>query len=247
MGALAAIVRREAAGMLTTPVAWVFMSAFAASAGLLAFQLGGLFESGRADLAPFFQFHPWLHAVFMPALAMRSWAEDTRSGTLETLLSLPVPLWVQVLGKFLALWGLAGLALMLTVPLWIGIAILGPVDHGATLAGYFGSWLVAGGCLAIASAMSAATSSQVTAYVLGVLTAFAGIAAGLPLVGGAVAAVAGRAAGEAVGALSILDRFEALQRGSIELDGLVFFASLIACWLAITTLLIENRRAGGLR
>ena len=244
-----ALYRRELNSYLATPTAYVFVAAFLSGASLIAFQIGGLFEAGRADLQIFFQFHPWLYLIFMPALAMRAWADETRTGTLETLLAIPAPTASLVLGKFVAAWTIAGLALILSFPLWIALSWLGPVDHSATLATYFGSFLMAGAYLSVGTAMSALTSNQVVAFVLGVMIAFVFTAAGLPLVGDTLSGILGSGvlgeAGERVlASFSILDQFDGLNRGVIEARAVVFFTSFMAAWLAVATLFIDAKRRG---
>jgi ABC-2 type transport system permease protein len=237
-----ALYRRELGSYLATPAAYVFVAAFLMGASLFAFQIGGLFEAGRADLQIFFQFHPWLYLIFMPALAMRAWADEVRTGTLETLLAIPAPTLSLVLGKFMAAWTIAGIALVLSFPLWIAISWLGPVDHGATLATYFGSFLLAGAYLSVGTALSAATSNQVVAFVLGVLVAFIFTAAGLPIVGDTLSGLLGHEAGKSLVTISILDQFEGLNRGVIEARAIVFFISFIGAWLAVTTLFVDAKR-----
>ena len=237
-----ALYRRELGAYLATPSAYVFVAAFIAAASLFAFQIGGLFETGRADLQIFFQFHPWLFLIFMPALAMRAWADEVRTGTLETLLAVPVPALSLVLGKYFAAWTIAGIALALSFPLWIALTWLGPVDHGATIATYFGSFLMAGAYLAVGSALSATTSNQVVAFVLSVLVAFIFTAAGLPIVSDTVAGILGRESSEGLAKFSILDQFEGLNRGVIEARAIVFFTSFIGAWLCVTALCIDARR-----
>jgi ABC-2 type transport system permease protein len=240
-----ALFRRELGGYLGTPAAYVFVASFLTAASLFAFQIGGLFEAGRADMQIYFQFHPWLYLIFMPALAMRAWAEEERSGTLETLLSIPAPTPAFVLGKFAAAWSVAGIALMFSFPLWIALSWLGPVDHGATLATYFGSFLMAGAYLAIGTAMSAISTNQVIAFVLAVLVGFVFTGAGLPLVSETMSGIFGDQAGRAITAMSILDQFDGLNRGVIEARALVFFSSFMFGWLAVATLLVDAKRRVG--
>ncbi len=240
-----ALYRRELGGYLGTPTAYVFVAAFLAAASLFAFQIGGLFEAGRADLQIYFQFHPWLYLIFMPALAMRAWADETRTGTLETLLAIPAPTASLVLGKFMAAWSVAGFALIFSFPLWIALSWLGPVDHGATMATYFGSFLMAGAYLSVGTALSAVTSNQAVAFVLGVLIAFIFTAAGLPIVSDTLSSIMGQSAARTVVHFSILDQFDGLNRGVVEARAVVFFTSFIALWLAITTLFVDAKRRIG--
>ena len=174
------IMRRELGSYFATPLAYVFILIFLVLANAFTFYLGGFFERGQADLAPFFNFHPWLYLFLIPALAMRLWAEERKTGSIELLLTQPITLWEAVLGKFIAAWIFAALALALTFPIWITVNYLGTPDNGAILAGYVGSLLLAGGFLAIGSCMSALTRNQVIAFILGVVVCFVFLLAGFP-------------------------------------------------------------------
>ncbi|HYG86716.1 MAG TPA: ABC transporter permease subunit [Azospirillum sp.] len=238
------IFRRELAAYFATPVAYVFIVGFLLLAGVFTFYVGGLFERGQADLRPFFQFHPWLYVVLMPAIAMRLWAEERRSGTIELLLTLPVGLGGVVLGKFLAAWAFTAVALLLTFPVWLSVNVLGDPDNGVALAGYIGSLLMAGGYLAICACLSATTRNQVVAFVLGVVVCMLFTVAGSPIVLDAVAGWAPKAITDAVAGFSFLTRFAAIVEGVIDLRDLVYFASLIALWLFANAVVVDLRKAG---
>lgn len=244
MSPLLAVARREFAAYFASPLAAVFIVLFVAVAAALAFYLGGLFERGQADLQPFFAFHPWLYLFLVPAVGMRLWAEERKSGTLELLLTLPLAPWQAVLGKFLAGWALLGVALALTTPLWWTISWLGDPDHGVVLASYLGSWLLAGAMLAVGSALSAATRSQVVAFVVTVVVCFLMLLAGYPLVQDAVQGWAPRAAIEAVAQLSFLTHFQAIQRGVLDLRDVLFFLLSITAWLLATVVILDAKKAG---
>src|ERR1700719_2671138 len=172
------ISRRELTAYFATPLAYVFIVIFLVMAGILTFFVGNFFERGQADLQPFFTFHPWLYVVLIPALSMRLWAEERRSGTIELFLTLPIRMTEAVIGKFLAAWFFGGIALALTFPFWLTVRFLGDPDNGVILASYLGSWLMAGAILAIGAAVSAATRSQVIALVVTATVVFVLIAAG---------------------------------------------------------------------
>src|SRR3974377_613728 len=172
------IFRRELASYFATPLAYVFIVIFLLMAGALAFFLGNFFERGQADLQPFFTFHPWLYVVLIPALSMRLWAEERRSGTIELFLTLPIRMTEAVAGKFLAAWCFAGIALILTFPFWITVNFLGHPDNGVILASYISSWLIAGALLAVGACVSATTKNQVIAFVVTAALAFVFTAAG---------------------------------------------------------------------
>lgn len=244
LGAMRAVYMRELAAYFLTPLAYVFIAIFLVALGAFTFEIGGFFAANRADLAPFFLFHPWLYLLFLPALAMRLWSDETRSGALELLMTLPAPAWSLVLGKFLAAWTLAGLALVLTTPIWLSVNWLGAPDNAAILLTYILSFLMAGGYLALSCAMSAATGSQVVAFVLSVATGFLFTAAGLPVVASGLAAWLGPGFAETMASFSLLTHFEAAQHGVLELRALAFYLSFIALWLALNTLWLGARRGG---
>ena len=244
MKSLVAVYRRELLAHLTTPLAYVFVVVFLIAIGTFTFQVGGFFEQGRADLSAFFAFHPWLFLVFLPAIAMRLWSDEARSGAIEILLTLPAPTWALVLGKFLAAWTIAAIALVLTFPLWVTVNFLGHPDNAAIFVGYLASFLMAGAYIAIGAAMSALTATQVVAFVLAVLVSFVLTAAGLPLVLNFLKGMIGGATAEGISSLSILQHFDAAQRGVIELRSLYYFLSLIALALSGAALAVDSRRGG---
>lgn len=244
LASMLAIYRRELLSYLTTPTAYVFVAVFLFAIGLFTFQVGGLFEARRADLTAFFSFHPWIFMVFLPAVSMRLWAEETRSGALELLLTLPAPTWSLVLGKFLAAWTVAGVSLLLTFPLWVTVNMLGSPDNAAILTAYIASFLMAGAYLAIGSAMSALTPAQIVAFVLAVLASFLLTALGLPLVLDFFNSFVGGGVSEAIARFSILHHFDAAQRGVVELRSVFYFASLIGLCLVFTALAVDARRGG---
>lgn len=236
------VCRRELAGYFATPVAYVFLVIFLFLSGLLTFFVGNFFERGQADLDAFFTFHPWLYLFLVPALAMRLWAEERRAGTIELLLTLPIPLASAVLGKFLAAWLFTGLALVLTMPLWLTINYLGAPDNGAILAGYIGSWLMAGGYLAIGAAISAMTKNQVVAFVIGVAVGFLFTVSGTGIVLGFFSAWAPQAVIDVVTGVSFMTRFQAISQGVLDLRDLVYFLSVIGLWLFIGGVAVEAKK-----
>ena len=239
-----AIYRRELLAYVTTPTAYVFVAVFLFAIGLFTFQIGGFFDARRADLSSFFAFHPWIFMVFLPAVAMRLWAEENRSGAIELLMTLPAPTWALVLGKFLAAWTVAAATLLLTAPLWATVNALGSPDNAAIFTAYLASLLMAGAYIAIGSAMSAMTQAQIVAFVLAVLVSFLLTALGLPMVLDFFNGFVPGAVAEGVTKCSILYHFDAAQRGVVEFRSIFYFLSLIALCLAFTALAVDARRGG---
>jgi ABC-2 type transport system permease protein len=243
MTGLLPIFKRELSGYYVTPVAYVFIVIFLLLTGVFTFQLGGFFERGQADLRPFFDFLPWLYLFLIPSVAMRLWAEERRSGTIELLLTLPVSRGAAVLGKFLAAWAFIGIALVLTFPLWITVNYLGNPDNGAVFAGYIGAMLMGGGFLAIGACISAVTKSQVIAFVVTVVLCLGFLLAGFAPVIDFFRGWAPDPVVNTISSFSFLSRFDALSKGVIQLRDLVFFGSLIALFLAANTVVIEMKKA----
>ena len=172
MSGVAAVFKRELASYFATPIAYVFIVIFLIVSGWFTFFYGGFYEAGQADLGAFFYWHPWLYLLLVPALSMRLWAEERKSGSIELLMTLPLETWQVVAGKFLAAWAFTAIALALTFPIWITVNYLGDPDNGVIVAAYFGSILMAGGFLAVGACISAATKNQVIAFILSVVVCF---------------------------------------------------------------------------
>lgn len=237
------IAKRELLASFASPLAYVFLCLFLALAGTLTFYLGGFFQRGQADLEAFFAFHPWLYLLLIPALSMRLWAEERRSGSIELLMTLPLTTAQAVVGKFLAAWIFTGLALALTAPLWITVNQLGQPDNGVIAAAYFGSWLMAGAYLALGSLASALSRNQVVAFLLAAALCFLFLMSGLEVVQGLLRGVLPPSLTSALAELSFLTRFEPLSQGALEVADLAFFLLLITAALSINALIVEMKKA----
>lgn len=243
MRALCVVFRREFGSFFATPLAAVFLVIFLFLCGIFTFNLGGLFDRGQADLRPFFQYHPWLFLFLVPAIAMRTWAEERRLGTVELLMTLPVRLRDLVLGKFLAAWAFCGVALLCTVPVWITVSYLGDPDHGVIFASYLGSFLMAGAFLAIGSCLSALTKNQVIAFILCVIVCFVLLLIGYPVFLGYLTGWAPDFLVDAVASWSFLTHFDALSRGVVDLRDVLYFGSVIAAFLFVNALVLDWKKA----
>ena len=243
MRALVPIVKREFASYFATPIAYVFVVIFAALAGVFTFQLGNFYERGMADLMPFFQYLPWLFLVLAPAISMRLWAEERRSGTIELLMTLPVTVSEAVVGKWLAGWLFMGLALMATFTLWATVNWLGEPDNGVIAVSYFGAWAMAGTFLAMGAALSALTRNQVIAFILAALGIFVFMTAGTPVVLDAVRAFLPEAVAEAIASLSALTHFGSVSRGVLLLSDVVYWVTTTVFWLFVNAVIVNIKKA----
>jgi ABC-2 type transport system permease protein len=237
------VFRRELAAYFATPVAAVFLVVFLALSAGMTFLMSGFFERGEADLSGFFFWHPWLFLVLMPAIAMRLWAEERRSGTIELLMTLPVEPWKIVVGKWLAAWVFAAIALALTTPLWITVNVLGKPDNGVILCSYLGSWLMAGAFLALSAAISGLTKSQVLAFIGATTASFLFVMAGFDLVISAVRPWAPGFVIDAVRSMSFFGHFQHITDGVLELPSIIFFITLIVFSLWLNVLVIDVKKA----
>jgi ABC-2 type transport system permease protein len=238
------IFKREFAAYFATPLAYVFIVIFLFTMGAFTFYIGHFYESGVADLGVFFSYHPWLYLFLVPAIAMRLWAEERRTGTMELLLTLPVPLWATVVGKYLAAWAFTAVALALTFPIWITVNYLGSPDNGVILAGYIGSLLMAGGYLAIGACLSATTNNQVIAFVVTVVVCFLFTISGAPLVLDFFRAWAPLTLISAISSFSFITHFASITAGVLDIRDLIFFFSLIALFLTANVAILDLKKSG---
>jgi ABC-2 type transport system permease protein len=243
MDAIRIIAGRELRSYFATPLAYVFIVIFLAMMGVFTFYLGGFYERGQADLTPFFGFHPWLYLFLVPAIAMRLWAEERKSGSIELLMTLPVTLWQAVLGKFLAAWLFIGVALALTFPIWITVNYLGDPDNGIIMAAYLGSLLMAGGFLAIGACISAANRNQVVAFIITVVICFLFMLAGFPLVLNFFSGWVPTAVLDAISGLSFLTHFNALSKGVLDIRDVLYFVLVIVSWLYANVIVLDLGKA----
>jgi len=237
------IAKREFRAYFATPLAIVFLTIFVALTGAFAFYIGGFFDRGQADLHPFFAYHPWLYLLLVPAVAMRLWAEERKTGTIELLMTLPVSPLEAILGKFFAAWAFIGLALALTFPMWITVNALGDPDNGVILTSYLGSFLMAGAFLAIGSFVSAMTKNQVIAFILAATIAFLFTMSGFEMVQNAFKSWLPEFVTQAISSMSVLSHFERITRGVLEAPTLIFFLSMIVFWLFATVIAVEQKKA----
>lgn len=237
------LTKREFASFFATPVAYVFIAIFLIMSGMFTFNLGGFYERGQADLIPFFNFHPWLYLFLVPAIAMRSWSEERRSGTIELLMTLPVTSLQITIAKYLSAWLVLGLALLCTFPLWLTVNFLGSPDNGVILSAYFASWLMSGAFLAVSMCMSAFSKSQVVAFILAVSVSFLFVLSGAESFVNTFKGWMPTAVIDVIASLSFIHHFDAMAKGVISLKDVGYFLVVIVCWLYAGLVVIEEKKA----
>lgn len=242
MNAFWTVCKRELKGYFATPLAYVFLVIFLFFSAYLTFK-SGFFQQRQADMKLFFDNIPLLFVFMVPCTAMRLWSEERKTGSIELLLTLPITVTQAVVGKFIAAWFFLGIALVLTFPMPLTVAYLGNPDGGMIITGYLGSFLMAGGYLAIGCFFSALTKNQVISFILSVVACAILVYAGLPstvsylgtfLPAGLVGAIEG---------MSFQTHFESIQRGIIEFKDISFFIIIIVGWVGACSVILQERRA----
>ena len=242
MNGFKAVFKRELKGYFTTPVAYVFLVIFLFFAGYLTFR-EGFFELRQADMRPFFINLPLLFVFMVPSTAMRLWAEERKSGSVELLLTLPITVPQAVLGKFFAAWCFLAIALVLTFPVPVMVCYLGSPDVGLIITGYVGSLLMAGGFLAIGSFFSALSKNQVISFILSVVACAVLVYAGMPTTLHYLSAVLPAGLVSAVESVSFQVHFESTLKGVIEFKDISYFVILIIGWIAVCSIVLNERKA----
>ncbi len=237
------IFKRELLGYFETPVAYVFIVIFLLLTGMFTFYLGNFYETSQANLEPFFIWQPWIYLFLIPAISMRLWAEERKTGTIELLMTLPITTTEAVLGKYLAAWCFAIIAIFLTFPIWITVNYLGNPDNGSIFAGYVACIFVAGGYLAIGSCISALTRNQVVSFVISVTICFIFNLSGLPAIINFFSTLGfSQTMLDIISSFSFLTNFINIIRGVISFGNIIYFISIISLWLAINILAVEAKR-----
>ena len=242
MNAVFTITKRELVGYFFSPIAYVFIAVFLVSLLSLTFFAARFFDANQASLEAFFNFHPWIYLVFVPAVGMRLWSEERSSGTIELLFTLPVTVLQAVLGKFLAGWLFVGSSLLLSFPLFLTVAYLGEPDAGVAIAGYLGSFLMAGAYLSVSCLASALSRNQVISFITGVMICFVVTATGLGFFSDLLHAFLPVSFADAVGTFNFINHFDSIRKGIIDSRDLVFFLSFIFAGLVINVAILEYKR-----
>lgn len=238
MRQILSITRKELDSYFGSPMALIFLGAFLAVTLFTFFWVETFFARGIADIRPLFKWMPLLLIFLVASLTMRQWSEEQRAGTMEMLLTLPVKPWQLVIGKFLAVMTLVALALALTLPIAITVAMLGPLDWGPVVGGYLAALLLAAAYTAIGLFISSLTDNQIVALIL------TGIVGGLFYLFGTQTLVeyVGGSWGDVLRGVGTGSRFESIQRGVIDLRDLIYYLSLAGIFLILNTLTVDGKR-----
>lgn len=245
LGFSKSLYRKELASYFNSPLGYVFLVIFLFGMGYLTFEpgRGSFFLVRETSLTAFFRFVPWMFLFLIPAVSMKLWADERKSGTIELLFTMPLSTKEAVLAKFLASLSFVAIALMCTFPMVLTVIYLGTPDFGPIITGYLGSLLLAGVLLAIGGFYSALTKNQVISFILTVVTGFMLLMAGSPPVLSFLESLTSGYVVAVFESLSLLRQFEQLERGTIGLSNVWFFAVMIGFWLYGTIALLSGNKA----
>jgi ABC-2 type transport system permease protein len=236
--------KREFGSYFSQPTAYAVIVVFIIFSMGMTFTFGNFMRNGDASLNfSFFFWHPWLYMLLAPAVGMRLWSDEQRSGTIELLGTFPVSLWSAIFGKFLAASAVWLITLLLTFPIVIAVNWLGHPDNGIIVSGYVGSFLTCCTFLAITMLVSACTRDQVVCLIVSVLICSLMVLIGFDDVTMQVNRIFGREAVDSLSSVGVLDHFGALTSGAFRLQDLVWFLSIIGGSLLGTSAILTAKRA----
>jgi len=240
MNQISPIFKREFLGYFRSPVAYVFLIGFLVISIGLAFFLGGFFRAGIASLESYFNFLPWIFVILVPAVGMRLWAEERRTGTVELMFTLPITTLEAVMGKFLAAWAFLTVAILLSFPMIFTVAYLGDPDWGVIFVSYLGAVLMAASYLGICSLTSAFTKNQVISFVISFAACLVIVFLGWSIFNGVMERALPVWLVDLLANFSFVTHFDAFTKGIVDPKDIVFFLSLTGFTLFLNVLALER-------
>jgi ABC-2 type transport system permease protein len=234
------VFKREFAGYFRSPVAYVFLIGFLLISVGLAFFLGGFFKAGIASLESYFNFLPWIFVILVPAVGMRLWAEEKRTGTIELIFTLPITTLEAVIGKFLAAWAFLTFALLLSFPMALTVAYLGDPDWGVVVVSYLGSILMAASYLGVCSLTSAFTKNQVISFVISFMVCLGLVFLGWSIFNGVLERALPIWSVDLLANFSFITHFDAFTKGIVDPKDVLFFLSLTGFTLFLNVVALER-------
>src|SRR5215203_1373914 len=231
------IAKREIASFFDSLIAYVIIIVFLGLSGFFTWLFGNnVFYQGQADLGIFFSIAYWTLFFFIPAITMRTLAEEIRSGTFEMLSTKAVSDWQIILGKFLACLMLVVIAIVCTLPYYFTVNSLGSVDHGAIIGGYTGLLLISAIYVSIGIFASSVTNNQIVAYLIALF-----ISLFFHLLADMLSEEFRGIAGTVFDFLSARSHFDSISRGIIDSRDIIYFISLGYVGLLLAQAMLSKR------
>ena len=240
------VYNRELKAQFNSMLAYVFIVIFVLLSMSLTFLLDDFFAPNAQDASlenTFFRWPMWLLMFLAPAVGMRLWSEEQRTGTIELLLTMPLAVWHAIVGKYLAALSVITIAILFTFPVVITVAYLGDPDNGTVWGGYLACIFYGGGALAITCAVSALTRSSVACLIIALSLCFGQLLIAIPPVLEYAADNWGGAVADVLGSLGTWAHYTEMKRGVISFSNVVFYLSMIGFCLFLTSVVIKSKRS----
>lgn len=236
------IYRREMRSYFTSPIAYIFIVVFLVLMAVYFFFIARFFKSDNPDLRDYFIMLPFAFALLIPAVTMRLWSEEKKSGTVEILMTLPLRSWEVVLAKYLAAYTVIAIAILLTLSVPLSVSLVLKLDWGSVIASYVGAFLLAALYAAIGAWLSALTVNQIVALLASIVLFFVLWGIGLPMVMENVNSYLGAAIGNAIGWFGTFYHYHDFAKGLLRLVHFVYALSLTAFFLILNNFAVEWRK-----
>jgi ABC-2 type transport system permease protein len=230
------IFKKEFKSYFLSPIAYVFITVYLVLTNFLFFQ--SFFLANQADMRSYFSLLPWLFLVFIPAITMRSWAEEKKTKTIELLLTWPVKDSSIVMGKFFAALAFLALALVMSFTVPVSIAILGNPDGGVIVGSYLGSLLLGASYISIGLWVSSLTENQILAFIGSIIIILFFLLIGTSLVTSFVPSQFV----DILAFIGITTHFESISRGVIDSRDIIYYLSVIGLFLFLNVQSLESRK-----
>lgn len=227
--------KKELMSYFNSPIAYIFIGVFLVAGNWLFFN--SFFIIGQASVRNYFSLLPWIFLFLSPAITMRLWAEEKKSGTIEFLLTLPITDWQVVLAKFFGSLIFMFIALLLTITLPISVAILGNIDWGPVIGSYLGALFLGGSYLALGLFISSLTKNQIIAFILSLMSGFLIFIVGADF----VLATAPQFAIPLMKFIGLGSHFYNIAKGVIDTKDVIYYFSFIFIFLWLNKNVIEAR------
>ncbi|QHF43893.1 ABC transporter permease [Pseudomonas sp. S35] len=241
MNLLYPVFKRQLASYLLAPMTYLGSTAFLILSITLGLHTSQLLERGSSDLQGFFSWHPWLYLILVPALSSQLWLDESQSGFGELMKTLPITPAELVIGKFLAVWAVAAMVLLLSSPIVVAVNLLGTADNGLIASQFLSSWLLVGSYLSVGCLICALTRQRLVIFMLTLSLLL--MASGLSSVLDALEHQEPLWIFDKLRSLSPSLRFELIDNGLLTLRESAYFISMMVAFLAATIVIINFKNS----
>ena len=241
MGNVSTIYQRELKAYFTSPIAYIFIIAFLVVMAVYFFAINGFFQQPNPDLRSYFLALPLAFVILIPAVTMRLWSEEKKTGTVEVLMTLPLRSWETVLGKFLAGYTVVVITLLLTFIVPLSVSFVVDLDWGVVLSSYIGAFVLAGVYIAVGAWVSAITENQIVALLVSMVLLLILWGVSLPQTAEVVNGFWNEL-GTKISWFGTFNHYQNFVKGLINPVDLIYAASMTVFFLILNNFAVEWRK-----